>query len=235
MTLAEIAAYMPGIGLRLLGHHRPFQSLLPGQRTRTRTASVNKSRKSPRLNRQFAAEGRDFRFLTGVEVDILTDGRLDFDDDLLAELDVVVASIHQGFTQSEAETTRRLIRAAENPFVHMLGHLTGRLLLEREPYKVNQTAVIDACAATGTWIELNASPLRCDMDWRLWHYAKDKGVKCAINCDAHRYEARRPSPFRRGVCPQRLARKKGRHQHPPPARPPQGPPTKEEAMITLAG
>ena len=109
-------------------------------------------------------------------------------DDLLAQLDVVVASVHQGFTQSEAEMTRRLIRAVENPFVHILGHLTGRLLLEREPYKVNQTAVIDACAANGTWIELNASPLRCDMDWRLWHYARDKGVKCAINCDAHRYE-----------------------------------------------
>jgi DNA polymerase (family 10) len=140
------------------------------------------------LNRQFASEGRDFRFLTGSEVDILPDGRLDFEDDVLALLDVVVASVHQGFTQSEAEMTRRLIRAAENPYVHILGHLTGRLLLEREPYKVNQTAVIDACAETGTWIELNASPLRCDMDWRLWHYAKDKGVKCAINCDAHRYE-----------------------------------------------
>jgi len=140
------------------------------------------------LNRRFADEGSDFRFLTGSEVDILPDGRLDFEDDLLAELDVVVASVHQGFTQSEAEMTRRLIRAAENPFVHILGHLTGRLLLEREPYKVNQTAVIDACAETGAWIELNASPQRCDMDWRLWHYAKDKGVKCAINCDAHHYE-----------------------------------------------
>jgi len=140
------------------------------------------------LNRAFAGEGRDFRFLTGSEVDILADGRLDFEDDLLAQLDVVVASVHQGFTQSEAEMTRRLIRAAENPYVHILGHLTGRLLLEREPYKVDATAVIDACAETGTWIELNASPLRCDMDWRLWHYAKDKGVQCAINCDAHRYE-----------------------------------------------
>jgi DNA polymerase (family 10) len=140
------------------------------------------------LNRQFAGEGREFRFLTGSEVDILPDGRLDFEDELLAQLEVVVASVHQGFTQSEAEMTRRLIRAAKNPFVHILGHLTGRLLLEREPYKVNQTAVIDACAETGTWIELNASPLRCDMDWRMWHYAKDKGVKCAINCDAHRRE-----------------------------------------------
>jgi DNA polymerase (family 10) len=84
--------------------------------------------------------------------------------------------------------TQRLIAAAENPFVHILGHMTGRLLLEREPYKVNQTAVIDACAATGTWIELNANPSRFDMDWRLWHYASGKGVKCVINCDAHRNE-----------------------------------------------
>ena len=141
-----------------------------------------------KLNRQLADEGAEFRLLTGSEVDILNEGRLDFDDDLLAELDVVVASIHQGFTQSEAETTKRLIRAAENPFVHTLGHLTGRLLLEREPYKVNQQAVIDACAETGTWIELNASPYRFDLDWRLWPYAKSKGVKCVINCDAHRNE-----------------------------------------------
>ena len=121
-------------------------------------------------------------------MDILKDGKLDFPDDLLAELDVVVASVHQSFSQTEAETTKRLIRAAENPYVHMLGHLTGRLLLEREPYKVNQRAVIDACAETGTWIELNAQPERFDMDWRHWPYAKTKGVKCVINCDAHRFE-----------------------------------------------
>jgi DNA polymerase (family 10) len=120
-------------------------------------------------------------------VDILKAGKLDFPDDLLAELDVVVASIHQRLSETEAETTKRLIRAAENPYVHALGHLTGRLLLEREPYQLDQRAVIDACAKTGTWIELNAHPLRFDMDWRLWPYAKSKGVKCVINCDAHRF------------------------------------------------
>jgi DNA polymerase (family 10) len=140
------------------------------------------------VNRRLADEGSDFRLLTGTEVDILKSGKLDFPDDLLAELDVVIASIHQSFTQSEAETTERLVAAAQNPFVHMLGHLTGRLLLEREPYKVDQHAVIDACAETGTWIELNASPYRFDMDWRLWPHAKSKGVKCVINCDAHRFE-----------------------------------------------
>ena len=140
------------------------------------------------MNEQFAAEGNDFRLLTGSEVDILADGKLDFPDDLLAELDVVVASVHQGFTHSEAEMTKRIIRAARSPYVHILGHLTGRLLLEREPYKLNQHAVIDACAETGTWIELNANPYRFDLDWRLWPYARSKGVKCVINCDAHRNE-----------------------------------------------
>ncbi len=140
------------------------------------------------INGELTRQGGAFRLLTGQEVDILPDGKLDVEDDLLAQLDVVVTSVHSSFTQSESEMTRRLICAAENRHVHILGHLTGRLLLEREGYKVNQTAVIDACAQTGTWIELNANPCRFDMDWRLWHYAKDKGVKCVINCDAHRNE-----------------------------------------------
>lgn len=140
------------------------------------------------VNEKLAAEGVNCRLLTGVEVDILANGKLDLPDELLAELDVVVASIHQGFTQTEAETTKRLIGAAQNKYVHMLGHLTGRLLLEREGYKVNTRAVIDACAAANTWIELNAGPNRLDMDWRHWPYARSKGVKCVINCDGHRNE-----------------------------------------------
>jgi DNA polymerase (family 10) len=138
------------------------------------------------INEQFAKRGSEFRLLTGTEVDILKE-RLDLDDDLLAELDVVVASLHVP-SSSEAENTKRLIRAAENPLVHILGHLTGRLLLEREPYPVNVPAVIDACAATGTWIELNCNPHRLDLDWRHWPYAKSRGVKCVINPDAHRNE-----------------------------------------------
>lgn len=138
------------------------------------------------VNRSYADEGSDFRLLTGSEVDILKD-TLDFPDEVLAGLDVVVASLHVP-SSDDSENTKRLIRAAENPHVHMLGHLTGRLLLERDAYKVNIPAVIDACAATGTWIELNASPYRFDLDWRLWHQARDKGVKCVINCDAHRLD-----------------------------------------------
>ena len=88
----------------------------------------------------------------------------------------------------EADNTKRLIAAVENPNVHMLGHLSGRLLLKRDPQKFNQHAVIDACAETGTWIELNANPHRLDLDWRHWQYAKSKGVKCVINSDSHRHE-----------------------------------------------
>jgi DNA polymerase (family X) len=139
-----------------------------------------------KVNEQIAARGSDFRLLTGSEVDILKD-RLDFEDDLLAELDVVVASLHVP-SSSEAENTKRIIRAVENKFVHIIAHLTGRLLLEREPYPINVHAVIDACAATGTWLELNCNPHRFDLDWRHWAYAKNKGVKCVINPDAHRNE-----------------------------------------------
>jgi len=140
------------------------------------------------INERLKEQGSEFRLLAGAEVDILKDGRLDFADDVLAQLDVVIASVHQSFNLSESENTRRLIGAAQNPYVHILGHLTGRLLLARDPYQVNHHAVIDACAETGTWIELNAAPQRFDMDWRFWPYARGKGVKCVINCDAHRFE-----------------------------------------------
>lgn len=186
-TLDEIAEAMDELGLSywaMTDHSKSsIQAYgLQPERLREQIQAVAAT------NARLAEKGTDFRLLAGTEVDILAEGKLDFENDLLAELDVVVASIHNGFSQNEAEMTKRLIRAAENPFVHMLGHLTGRLLLEREAYRVNQHAVIDACAANGTWIELNASPYRFDMDWRLWKYAKSKGVKCVINCDAHRNE-----------------------------------------------
>lgn len=129
-----------------------------------------------------------FRIFAGTECDIHKDGTLDFDDSLLAQLDYVVASVHINFTLSEAEQTERMIRAMENPHVTMLGHVTGRLLLQRNAYQVNIPALIDAAARTGTIIELNANPRRLDMDWRWWKNARDKGVKCAINPDAHRTE-----------------------------------------------
>lgn len=183
----EIAKAMSELGLAywaVTDHSKSeFQANgLTVRRVRQQIADIRE------LNERLAGEGSEFRLLTGTEVDILKNGELDFPDELLAQLDVVVASIHTNFNQTQAEITGRLIAAARNPYVHMLGHLTGRLLLEREPYAVDQRAVIDACAETGTWIELNANPYRFDLDWRLWPYAKSKGVKCVINCDAHRFE-----------------------------------------------
>lgn len=185
--LDEIAEFMEDLGCSywaITDHSKAsFQANgLQEERVREQIQEIRK------LNDKLARDGSDFRLLTGVEVDILAGGKLDFSNELLAELDVVVASVHQRLKETEAETTRRIIAAAENPYVHILGHMTGRLLLERDAYKVDQRAVIDACAATGTWIELNASPYRLDMDWRLWPYAKSKGVKCVINCDSHRNE-----------------------------------------------
>jgi DNA polymerase (family 10) len=184
-TLEEIATCMEELGLEywaITDHSKASYQAngLNAKRLREQISEIKK------LNEKIAARGGSFRLLTGSEVDILKD-RLDFDDDVLAELDVVVASLHVP-SSSEVENTKRLICAAENPFVHILGHLTGRLLLEREPYPVNIHAIIDACAETGTWIELNCNPHRLDLDWRHWPYAKSKGVKCVINPDAHRNE-----------------------------------------------
>jgi len=186
-ALEDIASYVRELGCdywAITDHSKSsfVANGLDAKRLREQLQAVKK------VNGQIAEAGSELCLLTGSEVDILADGKLDLPDDLLAELDVVVASIHQGFSQNESEMTKRIIRAVENPYVHTIGHLTGRLLLEREPYQVNQQAVIDACAETGTWIELNANPYRFDLDWRLWPYAKSKGVKCVINCDAHRNE-----------------------------------------------
>jgi DNA polymerase (family 10) len=123
----------------------------------------------------------------GTECDILKDGELDYDDGVLAKLDYVVASVHNRYGQGEDEAamTKRLVRALEHPRVTMLGHLTGRLLLRREGYAVNIGKIIDAAAANGKMIELNAQPQRLDMDWRHWRRAAEQGVLCVINPDGH--------------------------------------------------
>ena len=184
-TLEEIATHMSGLGLAywaITDHSKAsFQANgLDSDRGKKQIKEITT------LNKKLEDEGTDFRLLSGIEVDILKKG-LDFDDELLNKLEVVVASMHLAGSD-EKDNTKRLIKAAENPNVHMLGHLSGRLLLERGPQKLNQLAVIDACAETGTWIELNANPYRLDLDWRHWQYAKTQGVKCVINCDAHRIE-----------------------------------------------
>lgn len=137
------------------------------------------------MNKGFETSGEGFRIFAGVECDILKDGSLDYPDEVLSQLDYVVVSVHAVFNLPEAEMTKRVIRAISNPYVTMLGHLTGRLLLSRESYALNIPAVIEAAAETGTVIELNANPRRLELDWRWWPFAKEKGVKCSINPDAH--------------------------------------------------
>jgi len=182
-TLEEMARAAQELGLEYLGIAEHSRSSIQAHgldqaELRAQVATIHK------LNKKFDG----FRLFAGIECDILRDGSLDFDDEILAELDFVVASIHSVFNLSEAEMTKRIIGAMENRFVTMLAHPTGRLLLKREPYVVDVPAILDAAAATGTWIELNAAAKRLDLDWRWWPLAKEKGVKCVINPDAHRTE-----------------------------------------------
>lgn len=135
------------------------------------------------LKREFASRG--FALLAGIEADILADGSLDADDDLLARLDIVVGSVHVRHREDEAAMTARILRAMENPFLQILGHPTGRLLGRREPFAVDMTAVIDAAVRTGTILEINASPDRMDLSDLYARQAKDKGACLTINADAH--------------------------------------------------
>lgn len=129
-----------------------------------------------------------FRIFKGTESDILYDGSLDYSDDILKTFDFVVASVHSVLRMDEEKATARLIRAIENPYTTILGHPTGRLLLSRKGYPIDYVKVIDACAANNVVIEINANPLRLDLDWRWHNYALEKGVLLSINPDAHRKE-----------------------------------------------
>jgi DNA polymerase (family 10) len=182
-SLEEMAEAAQELGLEYLGIAEHSRSSIQAHgldeaRLRAQIAAIRK------LNKKFDG----FRLFAGVECDILRDGSLDFPDEILSQLDFAVASVHSVFNLSEGEMTRRIIRAMENPYITALAHPTGRLLLKREPYVVDIPAILDAAAATGTWIEINAAPKRLDLDWRWWPLAKKKGVKCVINPDAHRIE-----------------------------------------------
>lgn len=134
-----------------------------------------------RLNKELAP----FKIFKGIESDILNDGSLDYDADLLGAFDFIIASVHSNLKMDEAKATHRIITAVENEFTSMLGHPTGRLLLSREGYPLDHQKVIDACAANGVSIEINANPYRLDLDWTWVPYALEKGVKLSINPDAH--------------------------------------------------
>lgn len=135
-----------------------------------------------RLNESLAP----FRIFKGIESDILADGSLDYPNEVLEGFDFVVASIHANLKMDEQRATERLVKAIENPYTTILGHPTGRLLLSRSGYPIDYKRVIDACADSGVVIEINANPLRLDLDWRWHRYAVEKGVMLSINPDAHR-------------------------------------------------
>ena len=130
----------------------------------------------------------DIKIFKGTEVDILKDGSLDFDDKTLSSFDYVVASVHSVFKMSEVDMTKRIVKALKNKYVTFLGHSTGRLLLQRDGYPLNLKEVIDVASDYGKGIEINAHPVRLDLDWRWCKYAKEKGVKIPINPDAHSTE-----------------------------------------------
>jgi DNA polymerase (family 10) len=131
------------------------------------------------------ARETDFHIFKGIESDILPDGSLDYDADILERFDFVIGSIHSSFHLKKDEQEARIIKAMSNPSMTILGHPTGRLLLSRDGYEIDMRTIIDAAARTGTIIELNASPYRLDIDWRYMKYAKEKGVMISINPDAH--------------------------------------------------
>ncbi len=126
-----------------------------------------------------------FKVFKGIESDILNDGSLDYDEDILKGFDYVVASVHSNLKMKEADANKRLIKAIENPYTTILGHATGRLLLMRKGYPIDHKKIIDACASNGVVIEVNANPRRLDMDWKWLNYAQQKDVMISINPDAH--------------------------------------------------
>lgn len=130
-----------------------------------------------------------FKIFKSIECDILADGSLDYEDDVLETFDLVISSVHSNLKMDQDKAMRRLIAAIENPYTHILGHPTGRLLLSREGYPIDHKTIIDACADHNVIIELNANPHRLDLDWQYIDYAIEKGVKIAINPDAHSREA----------------------------------------------
>jgi DNA polymerase (family 10) len=179
-TLEEMAAAAKALGLKYLGIGDHSQSLtvangLSPERVRRQQEAIDA------LNKKL----KGFRVFKGTECDILADGSLDFPDDLLATFDYVVASVHTHFNQPREQMTERIVRALQNPHVTMLGHATGRLLLRRDGYAVDLEKVIQTAARENKMIEINAHPMRLDLDWVHCKRAKALGVKLVINPDAH--------------------------------------------------
>ena len=189
-TLEEMVSTAKALGLKYYGIADHSQSLtvangLTPARVRQQFADIDAlSKKVPGM-----------KLFKGTECDILPDGSLDFDDEVLASFDYVVASVHTHFNLSEKDMTARIVRAVSHPRVTMLGHATGRLLLQRDGYKVDLEAVLQAAAKHGTMIEINAHPMRLDLDWVHCKRAKALGIQLVINPDAHSTEDLKYIPY----------------------------------------
>jgi len=191
-TLKEMAEAAKALGHDFLGiadHSKTaiYANGLTPERVKKQQADIAK------LNEAM----KPFVVLAGIESDILQDGALDYTDDVLATFDYVCASVHGQFTGTEAQMTARIVAAVSNPFTTMLGHPTGRVLLARDGYPLNLTAIFEACAAHDVWLEINAHPARLDLDWRHIRTAREMGVRFVINPDAH--ETKEIAYFRYGV------------------------------------
>lgn len=182
-TLEEMAEHARALGYGYIGitdHSQAafYANGLKPERILEQMAAIDV------LNQKMAP----FRIFKGIESDILNDGSLDYEEDILKQFDFIIASVHSNLRMDEAKATQRIITAIENPYTGILGHPTGRLLLSREGYPVDHMKIIDACAVNGVSIELNANPYRLDLDWTWIPYALEKGILISINPDAHSKE-----------------------------------------------
>jgi DNA polymerase (family 10) len=179
-TIAEMAAAARALGWSYIGITDHSQAAFyAGGLTRDEVLAQHDEIDA--LNATFS----DFRILKGIEADILADGRVDYDDDVLDRFEYVIGSVHSRFAMGEAQMTQRVLTALDDPRLTILAHPTGRLLLNREPYAIDMAAVIEKAAETGAALELNADPHRLDLDWRFLHAAKEHGVAIEIGPDAH--------------------------------------------------
>lgn len=179
-TIRELAQYCIDRGFEYLGLSDHSKSAFYANGLREYDI-IRQHKEIDELNRELAP----FRIFKGIESDILSDGSLDYDKDVLASFDFIVASIHSNLNMDIEKATTRLLKAIENPYTTILGHPTGRLLLKRQGYPVDHKRVIDACAKHQVIIEINANPWRLDLDWRWVHYALEQKVLLSINPDAH--------------------------------------------------
>lgn len=179
-TLREMAEYSKQLGFEYLVITDHSQSAFYANGLQPERV-LEQMKEIDELNQQLAP----FKIFKGIESDILSNGDLDYSPELLKQFDIIIASVHSNLKMTSEKATERIIKAIQNPFTTILGHPTGRLLLSREGYPIDYQKIIDVCAEHNVAIELNANPYRLDLDWKWIPYATQKGVKIAINPDAH--------------------------------------------------